>query len=89
MASCTVPTHSRLTESDRNFPWVILLITIGAWLLPLVVYTVYSGFIGQPSAFVSIVILLLLVCSVPVVALLLYLVDKRREDGYVSIWGYK
>lgn len=79
----------QLTKSDESFPWGMLSITIVAWLLPLLIYSLYSAIFTPPSGLVTVTLLLLLVCLVPVAALILYLTDKRREDGYVTVWGYK
>lgn len=89
MGSHVVPQTEQLTESDESFPWEMLSITIIAWLLPLLVYGLYSLFLTQPSGLTTVIILILLVCMVPIAALILYLIDKRRENGYVTVWGYR
>lgn len=87
--SYVVSQTKQLTTSDESFPWGMLSITIVAWLLPLLIYSLYSAIFTPPSGLVTVTFLLLLVCLVPVAALILYFIDKRRANGYVTVWGYK
>lgn len=79
--------HSVHTENE--FPWRVLLVTILVWLLPMGVYAVYLQIPTKSSGILPILLLLALTCLVPVAALILYLIDKHREDGFVTVWGYR
>lgn len=79
--------HSESTE--KNFPWRVLLTTAVIWLAPIGIYAVYLQTSFVLPDLVAMLILLVITASVPFVALALYLVDKRRADGYISVWGYR
>lgn len=82
--------HDSHPVDIRNaFPWRVLLVNLLVWLLPLGVYSVYLQIPTQSSSILPVLLLLALTCLMPVIALVLYIIDKRREDGYISVWGYR
>lgn len=79
-------TNDTDAEIDK-FPWGTVGKSIVAWFIPLIVYFVLSY--TQVNDLLLVVVLMLVVVAIPVLALVLYFVDKRRADGYISIWGYR
>ncbi len=83
-------THdSHSVDLENEFPWRVLGVNILAWLLPVGVYGVFMQLPISSSGVVPMLLLLALTCMVPVAALALYLIDKRRENGYIAVWGYR
>lgn len=76
-------------DIENAFSWRVLLVNLLVWLLPLGVYGVYLQMSTQSSSVMPVLLLLALTCMMPVTALILYLIDRRREDGYISVWGYR
>lgn len=76
-------------DIENEFPWGVLLVNLLVWLLPLGVYGVYLQLPTQSSGIIPVLLLLALTCMMPVAALVLYIIDKRREDGYIAVWGYR
>jgi uncharacterized membrane protein len=89
MGGNTVSHDSYSVDTENGFPWRVLLANILVWLLPVGVYGVYLQLPAKSSGVVPMLLLLALTCMVPVAALVLYLIDKRRENGYIAVWGYK
>ncbi len=74
---------------ENEFPWKVLGVNILVWLLPVGVYGVFMQLPTRSSGVVPMLLLLALTCLVPVTALALYLIDKRRANGYIAVWGYR
>lgn len=82
--------HDNYSVDIKNeFPWRVLLANLLVWLLPLGVYGVYLQLPTPSSGIVPVLLLLALTCMMPVAALILYIIDRRREDGYIAVWGYR
>lgn len=87
LSAVSYDTHS--DDVENQFPWRVLLANLLIWLLPLGVYGVYLQLPAPSSGIVPVLLLLALTCMMPVAALILYIIDKRREDGYIAVWGYR
>lgn len=78
--------HSQPMES---FPILQLIISFITWILPPIIAAVFIFLSISPSSIITIVVLLSIVASVPVSAYVFYRIDLSRNNGYVSIWGYR
>lgn len=78
--------HSQPMES---FPILQLIISFITWVLPPIIAAVFIYLSISPPSITTIVVLLSIVASVPVSAYVLYRIDLSKNNGYVSIWGYR
>lgn len=78
--------HSQAMES---FPVLQMVISFIIWVLPPTIAAVFIFLPISTSSIATIVILLLIVTSVPISAYVLYRIDLSRNDGYVSVWGFR
>lgn len=84
-----VSQNSYSVPTENGFPWGVLLATTITWLMPVGVYGLYSQISADSSGMITSLLLIAITSGIPVVALTLYLVDKRRKNGYISAWGYR
>jgi hypothetical protein len=81
-----VDRHSQAMES---FPVRQLITSFVIWILPPSIAAVFIFLSIQSSSITTIVVLLSVVASVPISAYILYKIDLSRNDGHVSIWGFR
>jgi membrane protein YdbS with pleckstrin-like domain len=76
-------------ERMESFPVRQLVISFAMWILPPVIGTAIVFYSIPTPKILSIVALLMLVVLVPVSAYILYKIDSYKNNGHVSIWGYR
>lgn len=57
--------------------------------MPVGIYALYLQTSFEISGTTTVVALTAITAGIPIVALILHQVDKRRENGYISVWGYR
>lgn len=77
------------SQEMESFPSLQLVISFIIWMIPPVMAALLMSLSIYPSDSTAIIILLLIVALVPVSAFVLYKIDMSRNDGYVSVWGFR
>lgn len=57
--------------------------------MPVGLFGLYSQISADSTGIVPVLLLTTITLGIPIVAFVLYLVDRSRENGYVSVWGYR
>lgn len=79
----------RRSQAMESFPLPQLIISFVVWILPPVIAAVFL-FVSVPrSDIATIIVLVSLVAAVPISAYILYRIDLSKNNGYVSIWGFR
>lgn len=76
-------------QAMKSFPVLQLITAFFIWILPPVIAAAFLSASVQTSSIVTILILLSLVVSVPLSAYILYRIDLSKNDGCISLWGFR
>lgn len=76
-------------QAMNSFPVLQLVTSFIIWVLPPIIAAVFLSASVQTSSIGTILILLSLVASVPISAYILYRVDLSKNDGRISLWGFR
>lgn len=76
-------------ERMESFPVRQLVTSLAMWISPPIIGTIIVFYSIPTPRILSIVALLMLVVLVPVSAYILYKIDSYKNNGHVSIWGFR
>lgn len=76
-------------QAMESFPVRQLITSFVIWILPPIIGAVFLSTSAQTSSIATILILVSLVASVPISAYILYRIDLSKNDGCISVWGFR